>query len=436
MSCNTIIIFLYQLQITSIDLYGTIHDKIPQIVIGGLIVARKKTAERKAITAWHLETFDPKGKRREFFDAPLAYRTSQRGVGTFFTLYRTPDGVRRRVSLGKHPGISLTEAKAVAFSIQARVGKGEDPAAKPEQPENEKSFSSLAKVYLARKVTGMRSEIEIRRIYNTLLIPRFGAQDISEITLPEIATFLDHVVDRRGPVSANRVLAQLRAGFSWLQKRGHITMNPAAGIPRPGGAETPRERVLSDTEIAAVWAAPDSVFKSFVQIALLTGQRRTPVASMKWEDLELDGDEPLWTIPREDMKAGRGHFIPLSPQAVAIIRSILKGGPFVFGLHGDAPFSGFSKSLERLRLATDTNGWTLHDLRRSAVTRMAEYAGAETLRHVLDHKPPANDLLARVYNQKRDLGEARVALNSLGCQIDNIANEEDADNVAACRRQL
>jgi integrase len=381
-------------------------------------MARKALTDRRSISTWHLETFDAKGERREFFDMPLAYRTSTKGKGTFFTLYRNAEGVRRRMTLGKYPAMTLLRARAAAAAVHDQVERGLDPAAKAPLDETDRTFDALAKVYLARHADQLRTGGETHRVFKRMILPVFGGRIVEEIKRPEVARFLDRVVDENGPVAANRCQAHLRAAFTWLERRGLVENNPVAGIPRPGGAERPRDRVLTDEEIRAIWSSDSALFQGIAQIALLTAQRRESIAAMKWADLVLDGEAPLWTIPAADMKMARIHDVPLSPQAVAILKLRPRTGRFVFGL--DTPYSGFSKAKTRLQQQTGTTGWTLHDCRRTATTRMAPHTAAEVMRAILDHRPPSNDMLGRVYNQHSYQAEARVALEGLGRSIDRL----------------
>jgi integrase len=383
-----------------------------------------RAGEREAISSWHLNRFDPGDKRKDFYDPPLCYRANSKGKGSFVFRYYV-DGKRRRVTLGKHPGMTLNEARAAAFALQAQVSKGGDPASaavEMREAKSERSFGKFVKAYLDRRADQLRTGDEVRRVFKVSVLPHFGPRCVDDISRTEIAEFLDGVAATR-PVMANRMLAHIRAMFNWLSKRGLIDKNPAAGLAMPGGRERPRDRVLTEQEIRAIWSAPENTFKALVQIALLTAQRRASIAGMKWEDLKLDGPTPLWRIPAVDMKMDRPHDVSLSSQAVAIISSLQRTGPFVFGKDGAAPYSGFSKSRERLQRATGTKGWTLHDCRRTATTLMAPKTTAEVMRAILDHKPSSNDMLGRVYNQHSYHEEARTAVNVLGQKIDEIAAE-------------
>ena len=79
--------------------------------------------------------------------------------------------------------------------------------------------------------------------------------------------------------------------------------------PKP---ETPRDRVLNDTEIKALWQAASEQswpFENVIKLLLLTGQRREEVAGMRWREVDLDAGP--WTIPKERCKNGKAHTIDL-----------------------------------------------------------------------------------------------------------------------------
>jgi integrase len=312
------------------------------------------------------------------------------------------------------------------------VEQGLDPAAKAPPDETDRTFNALVTVYLARHADQMRTGDETHRVFKRMILPVFGSRIVEDIKRPEVARFLDQVVDENGPVAANRCQAHLRAAFTWLERRGLVEGNPVAGIPRPGGAETPRDRVLTNEEIRAIWRAPPSGFQSIVLIALLTAQRRESIAAMKWDDLMLDAEAPLWTIPAADMKMARIHNVPLSAAAVSILERQPRNRLFVFGR--DAPFSGFSKAKANFQQQTGTTGWTLHDCRRTATTRMAPDTAAEVMRAILDHKPPSNDMLGRIYNQHSYIAEARVALDRLSRALEQSLSGAPGDHLTPARQ--
>ena len=111
-----------------------------------------------------------------------------------------------------------------------------------------------------------------------------------------------------------------------------------------------------------------------MKMLLLTGQRRDKVASMKWDDVSVDG---TWTVKNGAKgEKGVGGELMLPPMAISILRERprLKLNPYVFAGRANSHFSGYSKSKAAFDKATKVTGWTLHDLRRTARTLM-ERAG-------------------------------------------------------------
>jgi integrase len=389
------------------------------------VTGRKRKGEREALSSYHLKGFDPQGKRVDFYDdeGAMMYRASKQGGGQFIFRYKR-DGKYRSITIGKNPGMSLRQARAKAETLQEQIDAGVDPASEQREVRaalKERSFEKLARMYLNRHVEHLRTGDEQRRVFKVRIIPHFGPRTLDDITKPEVAEFLHGIAAEGKPVMANRTLAFLRGMFNWLVDNGLAENNPAAKVSRPGGKEVPRDRVLGDDELRRVWLACENAFGCIVKIALLTAQRRAPIASMQWKDLNLDAG--VWSIPPTDMKMGRPHRVLLSPQAVAVLRQLQQGaiGPYVFGKNGHHPYSGFSRSRAQLQSASGTEGWTLHDLRRTATTRLAQLkVPVEVMRKILDHSAPSNDMLSRVYVQHEYAEEARAALDALGRHIDGV----------------
>jgi integrase len=150
---------------------------------------------------------------------------------------------------------------------------------------------------------------------------------------------LERIVVRGTPVTANRVHGIVRRLFNWCVEQELIEASPCIGLKRPAGKETPRDRVLTDDELRQVWQAAEKLglpFGPWVQLLILTGQRRNEVAHVEWG--EIDFDKRLWTLPRERVKNNRRHEVPLSPQAIAILERLPRiSDRYVFSVNGRAP---------------------------------------------------------------------------------------------------
>jgi integrase len=253
--------------------------------------------------------------------------------------------------------------------------------------------------------------------------------------------------DAGSKIAANRLLAYIKKFFRFAIQRGKVDASPAALLERPTSEhDRKRDRVLTDAEIRAVWSACDQQVTAFtraVKVMLVTGQRRDEVAQMCWP--EIDPKSRLWTLPKARMKANREHQVPLSNLAIEIIGD-RAGGDFVFtNTGGERPISGFSKGKENLdplvlvafRKAAADRGedsekanipnWTLHDLRRTATTRMAGLGVDRiVLKKVIDH---ADSSVTAVYDRHRYDAEKRAALDSWATELQRILDWKPAEVV-------
>jgi integrase len=169
-------------------------------------------------------------------------------------------------------------------------------------------------------------------------------------------------------------------------------------------------------ELKAVWAAADDMgypFGPMVKLLILTAQRRAEVANLErgW----LLCDQQAFEVPASHYKTDRPQVVPLSAPALAIVEALPKwnGGTFMLSTTaGKRPVSGFSKAKARLDRLSGVEGWTLHDLRRSAATHMARLGVAqEHIERVLGH---AIEGVAGTYNRYSYLPEKRAALDAWG----------------------
>jgi integrase len=127
----------------------------------------------------------------------------------------------------------------------------------------------------------------------------------------------------------------------------------------------PRNRVLSDAELAAVYKAAKKCgypFGTIVQLCILTGQRRSEIARLRRSYFA----EGRCTLPGSLTKNKRDHTFPVGTMAQAIIDNIPNESDFLFpAQRGDTVFGGWSKQKTAFDEACPANPWTLHDLRRT-----------------------------------------------------------------------
>jgi integrase len=240
------------------------------------------------------------------------------------------------------------------------------------------------------------------------------AYEIQNLERRHVAAELGRIAANSGPYGANRSRAALSAIFAWAIGEGLADANPVIGTNKATD-EIARDRVLTGNEIGLIWRhAGTGQYGAIVRLLLLTGQRREEVAAMQWPELHLD--EGIWSLPASRTKNGRPHDVPLSQPAIEILQGQAKqpGRDLVFG-EGAGPFSGWSNAKsaldKRLQAAGMTAAWRIHDLRRTAATRMADlgvqpHIVEAVLNHVSGHKAG----VAGVYNKSAYAGEKVMAL--------------------------
>lgn len=335
-------------------------------------------------------------------------------------------GRARRVTVGSWPKVTAKAAREAVAPLAAKVGLGLDPAAeKAEARARKESFGEIAELFLARQAKRLkpRSLVEVTRHINVHAKPLHGLP-VAKLDRRDVAELLTTLATEKGAVTSNRVRASISAMLSWAIKQGLAEANPAAFTNKE--AERSRNRVLSGDELAKVWAAlPVGDYGDIVKLLILTGQRREEIGSLRWS--EINTNKGIITLPSERTKNGRAHVIPMSQPVKAILKEIPReaGRDFVFGF-GEGGFSGWAKSKERLdgKLPEKMPEWTLHDLRRSCATHMAEigiqpHIVEAVLNHVSGHKAG----VAGIYNHAMHEPEKRDALDCWGTHVRKIVGK-------------
>jgi integrase len=123
----------------------------------------------------------------------------------------------------------------------------------------------------------------------------------------------DSIVDRSAPILANRALALFRRLCNWAVERGIVDTSPCDRVKAPAPVVS-RDRVLSDEELKSLWRACDRLgwpFGPLFQLLILTGQRRSEIAEMRWSEIDLAA--ATWTLPRERVKSDQEILCRMRP---------------------------------------------------------------------------------------------------------------------------
>lgn len=373
---------------------------------------------QKALTNRTVEALKPKAKRYEVRDTycpGFGVRVTPKGRKTFFVAYRY--GVeQRRSAIGIHPIITLSEARSEAIAILRDVADGIDP--QQARSRDNLTLREGVEAFIAQYAKPRnKCWRETERVLNRELVSRFGEREIKKITRADILVASDAAMARGANYQANRVVAYSRRLFGWFCERNMIDISPLIGLRAPA-REKSRDRVLSDDELTRVITACRNLpypFGPYTLMLLSTAQRRGEVAAMRYS--EIDFENRIWAIPAERSKNGKAHNVPLSNFALEIFDQVMRfpDSDFVFTTTRRSPISGITKMHRRVCDLSDTSGWRLHDLRRTASSKMAEAKiPLQVAEKVLNHISGSLGGVAGTYNRYQYEPEKRAALERWG----------------------
>ena len=364
------------------------------------------------------------------------------GKRTWVAQYRAA-GRSRRVTLGAVGTVDADKARKAAKTLLARVQLGADPQADraEEHARAVVTVGSLGENYLEaqqdrvnRGKLSQRSLVEDERYIRRDWKPLHD-KPAHRLTRAHISDRFDEITKEKGAVTANRARSTLSAMFAWAMTKGKAETNPVAGTAKH--EEGSRDRVLNGAELAAIWGAcGNDDYSHIVKLLILTGGRRDEIAGIR--NSELQRDLRLLSLPAERTKNGLPHDVPLSGAALAELPPARDGRDLLFG-RASGPFSGWSRCKERLnaRIAkASPDGkplpdWTLHDLRRTTATGMAEIGvQPHIVEAVLNHISGVRRGVAGIYNRAVYADEKRAALDKWAYRIDAFVSSRPGNVVS------
>jgi integrase len=331
-------------------------------------------------------------------------------------IVRTRAGDRQiNRTLGPYPLISLAVARDQAREFLITIAKEGDVRTK-------RTFGDLADHWIENvaKIKNKSWHNQQRRL-ELYVLPKWRGIDLASIRRADVRDLIDGI---DGVVAPGRALAIIRTLFRYAMGRDWVDASPAEAIPNPS-RDMPRDRYLDMKEVGAVYQAAHMLgypFAGFLKLLILTGQRRTEVASMRWADLDLD--RGTWVLQSEDTKSARTHLVPLSPLAIELLKATPQFGPFVWSSDGETHIKCYSQGKKKLDTLLHAKGrelkpWRLHDLRRTAATHMVRLGVSElVVGRVLNHAPQG--VTARTYALHSYESEKRQALGKWASEIDQI----------------
>jgi integrase len=371
----------------------------------------------KRLTQAAVDALPPTGKKYRQADNQvkgLFVRVTAAGHKAYEVRRRIPGG-RGRVeyTIADAADITLQEARRRAGIELAKIGDGRNPleerreAEKEEKARNANTLSGLIDLY--RNSSDYRElKQSTRELYdqylNTYITEEWGETPYADIKRGRVAEWVDRLRYERSPNVATSARSILSGVCTFAVSRDLLEYNPVQGVKLPKGSKGKRDRVLSDTELVALWEAIDAqdcmkqTAADMLRFLMLVPPRRGEVAGMRWDEVDLS--EGLLVVPSERMKGNRQHDLPLNASAVDLLKErkerlekeAKEAGrellPWVFpNANGDGPMEGkrVKRVCDRLRdkwhkereeaegreiEKTKAQNFGPHDIRRTITTRL------------------------------------------------------------------
>jgi integrase len=378
---------------------------------------------------------DGKKDRIVFDDALVGFGYRLRvGVGgrvlkSWIAQYRRA-GATRRMLLGSAEVLSAEKARAAAKEVLAKVALGQDPSADraDRQAKDKLTFRKAVAEYLETKERRQRPNTfaETGRYLNHKRY--FGplhSMPLDSITRQDVARRIKTIERASGTTAAGAAWAKLSAFFTSAMQDGLVNANPVEGARKPPGNK-PRDRKLSDNELASIWnACGEDDYGRIVRLLILTACRREEIGGMAWGEFGSDG---TWTLPAARAKNGREHVLPVLPAMRAILDGVPRrvGRERLFGDRSPDGFQSWDTHTTALDKRSGVTGWQLRDIRRSVATGMADlgvlpHVIEQILNHVSGHKGG----VAGIYNRSSYANEVRAALALWGDRIQSLVTGQE-----------
>src|SRR5262249_1199026 len=309
----------------------------------------------------------------------IRLRKTKHGLAKTFPIqYRI--GAQQRAKHLDARKLKIEDARKIAHRLFAQAQLGIDSAAEKAKAKAaaQLTLGNIADRYLAMKQRAVRqgtftaSTLKAATRYLAVFWQPLRNRPIDSIKRVEIAARIQELTTAHGRSASAKARFLLSALFQWAMGEGLCDSNPVVATNNPEAGISPRERVLEDRELMAVFdCAGDDDAGRIIKLLVYTGCRRDEIARLRWEEVDLEGGRLM--LPGARTKNRRPLVLALPAPALQILQSVThRDGPCVFGdrHHG---FSGWTFAKRQLDARLTAAGtplphWTLHDLRRSMRT--------------------------------------------------------------------
>jgi integrase len=352
-------------------------------------------------------------------------------------------GMEKRISLGVYPDVGLKKARNRRDEMRKLVADGIDPSAARKQQKlmaldaTANTFEAVAREWFEKHSANWEASYSVKLLarLEANVFPWLGDRPIRDIKPPELLSVLRRVESRGVLETAHRLMNYCGNIYRYAVATGRAERDISSDLRGALPPSTPQHHAsVTDPEgVAALLRAIDgyrgsNVTRYALQLAPLVFVRPGELRKAEWNEVDFEAGE--WRIPAERMKMKTKHIVPLSSQAVAILRTLqpLTG-------KGHYVFPG-ARSRERCMSENTVNGalrrlgWsgsemTGHGFRSMASTLLNEQGwNRDAIERQLAHTE--RNSIRAAYNYAEHLPERRRMMQAWSDYLDGLKRRPDA----------
>lgn len=390
------------------------------------------------LTNTAVQNAKPKEKPYKMPDGEAMYLLVAPSGGKWWRLKYRFDGKEKCLSLGAYPDVTLKMARDRRTEARRKLADGIDPsenrkvlkAARADLLSN--SFEVIAREWITTQ-TAKWSKPHQERVLDRLeknVFPWIGNQPIAELKASHIRPVLQRIVERPAMETAYRVLQYCGQIFRYAVVTARAERDVAADLRGflPPVKKGHFAAIIEPKAVGELLRAIDdyqgyAVTKYALRLAPLTFVRPGELRQAEWSEIGLDKAE--WNIPAERMKMREPHMIPLSRQAIEILKEVhtLTGrGRYIFPCARtiSRPMSDNAITAALRRMGFTKDEMTGHGFRAMARTILDEVLGVrpDYIEHQLAHA--VRDPLGRAYNRTTHLPQRREMMQLWADYLDGL----------------
>jgi len=384
----------------------------------------------------------PSSKPKKFSDGGGLFLLLHPSGSKYWRMKYRFIGKEKLLAFGVWPEVSLTEARKKRNEAKQLIKSGKDPSAAnknlkvSQKVAQSNTFGSVTEEWLEIKQKEWKSFYfdDVKSSIEIHLLPDLSQRPIEDITSSEILSVLKKIEEQGKLEVASRSRQKCGAIFTYANLRQLCTSNPVSNLK--GALASPKKKKfnsLSPKDLPQFLVKLDEydgaiITKLALRFVLLTFARTIEIRFANWNEFDLEDEEPIWRIPEEKMKMGREHVVPLSSQALVVLKEVRRftqGDKYVFHQlnNPNKPMSENTMLYAMYRMGYHSRA-TVHGLRATMSTLLNEKGhNPDVIEHLLSHQE--SNKVRAAYNRAEYLSERRITLQWLADHLDSLSGSMD-----------